>query len=273
MSTKIAINGAAGRMGRTLIETIANNSQLSLGAAFEHAESSFLATDAGQMAGIGIQNVSIGSSLEQAIADFEVLIDFTVPDSTLAALEVCLKHGKKMVIGTTGFDEEQQQQIKTAATQIPIVMASNFSVGVNLSFKLLEIAAAVIGNDADIEIIEAHHRHKIDAPSGTALSMGKVIAEVLNRDLDSCAVYGREGQIGARQQDTIGFATVRGGDIIGDHTALFAADGERIEITHKASSRATFATGAVRSAAWLADKQAGLYNMQDVLGFSKSVGA
>ncbi|MNF99362.1 4-hydroxy-tetrahydrodipicolinate reductase [compost metagenome] len=194
-----------------------------------------------------------------------MLIDFTLPEVMLKNLAFCRKAGKAMVIGTTGLDAAQKQLLAEAGKDIPIVFAANFSVGVNLSLKLLDMAARVLGDDADIEIIEAHHRHKIDAPSGTALRMGEVIAEALDRDLQKVAVYGREGHTGVRERETIGFATVRGGDVVGDHTVLFACEGERLEITHKASSRMTFAKGAVRAALWLDGREPGLYDMQDVL--------
>jgi 4-hydroxy-tetrahydrodipicolinate reductase len=210
--------------------------------------------------------VLISASVDAVSDDFDVLIDFTRPDVTLANLAVCRKAGKAMVIGTTGFSEEEKQVISEAAKDIPIVFAPNMSVGVNLCFKLLEMAARVMGDEVDIEVIEAHHRHKIDAPSGTALRMGEVIADTLGRDLKECAVYGREGQTGERERKTIGFETIRAGDIVGDHTVLFADIGERVEITHKASSRMTFASGAVRAALWLKGSKNGLFDMQDVLG-------
>ena len=194
-----------------------------------------------------------------------MLIDFTLPEVMLKNLEFCRQAGKSMVIGTTGLDAAQKQLLAEASKDIAIVFAANFSVGVNLSLKLLDMAARVLGDDADIEIIEAHHRHKIDAPSGTALRMGEVIANALDRDLQKVAVYGREGHTGVRERETIGFATVRGGDVVGDHTVLFACEGERLEITHKASSRMTFAKGAVRAALWLDGREPGLYDMQDVL--------
>lgn len=197
---------------------------------------------------------------------FDVLIDFTVPAATAGNAAVCAQHGKKIVIGTTGFDPVQKASVLAAAEQTALCMASNFSTGVNLCFKLLDMAARVLGDEVDIEICEAHHRHKVDAPSGTALSMGQVVADALDRDLASVAVYGRQGQTGARKDDTIGFATIRAGDIVGDHTVIFAADGERVEISHKASSRMSFARGAVRAAAWVAGKPSGLFDMQDVLG-------
>lgn len=267
MTTRIGITGAAGRMGRTLVEAIGlAGGDLELTAAIERPESSLLGADAGELAGQGKNGVAIVADLSEVIADIDVLIDFTVPAATLANLALCGEHRVAMVIGTTGFSAAQQGEINAAATRIPICKASNFSTGVNLCFKLLDMAARVLGDDVDIEVYEAHHRHKIDAPSGTALSMGQVVADALDRDLDKVAVYGREGQTGARDRDTIGFATVRAGDIVGDHTVTFAAEGERVEITHKASSRMSFARGAVRAAAWLPGREAGLYDMRDVLG-------
>jgi 4-hydroxy-tetrahydrodipicolinate reductase len=266
MTIRIGITGAAGRMGRTLIEAITLVDGLTLAAALERPESTLLGADSGELAGQGKNGVAVVGSLAAVIADIDVLIDFSVPAATMANLALCSARGVAMVIGTTGFTAQQQRGIAQAASVTPICKASNFSTGVNLCFKLLDMAARVLGDDVDIEIYEAHHRHKIDAPSGTALSMGKVVADALGRDLDTVAVYGREGQTGARARDTIGFATVRGGDIVGDHTVTFAADGERVEITHKASSRMSFARGAVRAAGWLAGRDAGLYDMQDVLG-------
>ncbi|TNF21478.1 MAG: 4-hydroxy-tetrahydrodipicolinate reductase, partial [Pseudomonadales bacterium] len=220
----------------------------------------------GELVGLGKIGVTLAGELAAVVDDFDVLIDFTHPSVTLKNLEVCRQAGKAMVIGTTGFTPEEKQLLSEAARQIPIVFAANFSVGVNLCLKLLDTAARVLGDDVDIEIIEAHHRHKVDAPSGTALRMGEVVADALGRDLQKVAVYGREGQTGARERETIGFATVRAGDVVGDHTVLFAAEGERVEITHKASSRMTFAKGAVRSALWLQSRSPALYDMQDVLG-------
>ncbi|AQZ93635.1 4-hydroxy-tetrahydrodipicolinate reductase [Halopseudomonas phragmitis] len=262
---RIAVIGAAGRMGKTLIEAVTQAEGAALTAAIERPQSTLVGADAGELAGVGRLGVTVAGSLEQVLDDFDVLIDFTHPTSTLVNLELCRAHGKAMVIGTTGFSEEQKQQIAEAARQIGVVFAPNFSVGVNLCLKLLDMAARVMGDDADIEVIEAHHRHKVDAPSGTALRMGEVVAQALGRDLHKVAVYGREGQTGARERETIGFATVRAGDVVGDHTVLFATEGERVEITHKASSRMTFAKGAVRSALWLETQAAGLYDMQDVL--------
>jgi 4-hydroxy-tetrahydrodipicolinate reductase len=227
-----------------------------------------LGVDAGELAGIGKNGVIVGADLAQVVDQFDVLIDFSVPASTLANARICGIHKRSMVIGTTGFTPEQKTELLKNLSDAAVCMASNFSTGVNLCFKLLDIAARVLGDDVDIEIVEAHHRHKIDAPSGTALSMGETVAKALNRNLREVAVYGREGQTGARKRDTIGFATVRAGDIVGDHTVMFCADGERVEITHKASSRLSFARGAVRAAAWLADKPRGLYSMQDVLSLN-----
>ena len=263
---RIAVMGAAGRMGKILIEAAAQAEGAILAAAIDRPDSSLIGVDAGELAGIGRSGVVLAADLTAVIADFDVLIDFTHPSVTLKNLAACREAGKAMVIGTTGFSVEEKGLLAEAAREIPIVFAANYSVGVNLCLKLLDTAARVLGDDVDIEIIEAHHRHKVDAPSGTALRMGEVVANALGRDLEKVAVYGREGQTGARERETIGFATVRAGDVVGDHTVLFAADGERVEITHKASSRMTFAKGAVRAAQWLQNQPAGLYDMQDVLG-------
>lgn len=262
----IAITGAAGRMGRNLIQSCVENPECSLGAAIEHASSPFLGQDAGEVAGVGKLDKKLVSSLADVTADFHTLVDFTRPQATLQNIAFCVANKKNLVIGTTGFSNEEKQQIQDASQSIAIVFAPNMSVGVNLCFKLLDIAAKVLGDDVDIEVIEAHHRHKVDAPSGTALRMGEVVAQALGRSLDDCAVYGREGVTGERDRKTIGFETIRAGDIVGDHTVMFAGIGERVEITHKASSRMTFANGAVRAALWLQDKSRGLYDMQDVLG-------
>ncbi|MFP3517873.1 4-hydroxy-tetrahydrodipicolinate reductase [Pseudomonas sp. SIMBA_077] len=263
---RIAVMGAAGRMGKTLITAVEQRSPVcGLTAAIVRPGSSLVGADAGELVSLGRINVPLSASLEGVVDEFDVLIDFTLPEVMLANLAFCRQAGKAMVIGTTGLNAAQKQLLVEAAKDIPIVFASNFSVGVNLSFKLLDMAARVMGEDADIEIIEAHHRHKVDAPSGTAMRMGEVIADALGRDLHKVAVYGREGHTGAREHETIGFATVRGGDVVGDHTVLFAAEGERLEITHKASSRMTFAKGAVRAAQWLDGRKPGLYDMQDVL--------
>jgi len=266
MSIRVAVTGAAGRMGRALIEAIQARDGLELTVALEQPGSSLLGADAGDLVGLGSLGVPLTADLAGHIEQFDVLIDFTVPAATLAHVQACAAAGRNMVIGTTGFTPEQQAVIDNAAGSIAICKASNFSTGVNLCFKLAEMAARVIGEESDIEIYEAHHRHKIDAPSGTALSLGGVIADTLGRDLSRVAVYGREGQTGPRAADTIGFATVRAGDIVGDHTVTFAAEGERVEITHRASSRQSFARGAVRAAQWLSGRPAGLYDMQDVLG-------
>jgi len=254
-------------MGRSLIEACHNMSDLTLTVAAERPASPFLWKDAGELAGIGANQVEITSDLAEQADRFDVLIDFTRPEVTLQNLGVCRKAGKRMVIGTTGFTPEQREVLAKAGKDIALVVAPNMSVGVNLCFKLLETAARVLGDEVDIEIVEAHHRHKVDAPSGTALRMGEVVAKALGRDLRDCAVYGREGNTGERDRKTIGFATVRAGDIVGDHTVMFAGIGERVEITHKASSRMTFANGAMRAAGWVMGRDKGLFDMQDVLGF------
>ncbi len=258
---KVAIAGCGGRMGKVLLECVAQADDLMLHAALEQ-QALDLGMDASAFG--GTKGVPVTSDLN-ALQGADVLIDFTRPEGTLRHLEVCRKLGVNMVIGTTGFNAQQKAQLGAAAQDIGVVFAPNMSVGVNLVFKLLETASRVLANGYDIEVIEAHHRHKVDAPSGTALGMGEVIARTLGRDLDKCAVYGREGVTGERDPSTIGFATVRGGDIVGDHTVLYAGIGERIEITHKASSRATFALGALRAARFLQENKAGLYDMQDVL--------
>ncbi|MDY6891342.1 MAG: 4-hydroxy-tetrahydrodipicolinate reductase [Pseudomonadota bacterium] len=266
--TRVAVTGAAGRMGKTIIEAVQQADHLSLTAAIVQPGSSLIGADVGELAGVGKLGVELVGHLDEVASDFDLLIDFTTPEATLQNLAFCAANGKKMVIGTTGLNEAQRSELKRAAENTALVFAPNMSVGVNLCFKLLEIAATALGDDGgyDIEVIEAHHRHKVDAPSGTALRMGEVVASALGRDLKACAIYGRQGQIGARPAKQIGFETIRAGDVVGDHTVLFATEGERIEITHKASSRMTFARGAVRAAAWLGDKSTGLYDMQDVLG-------
>jgi 4-hydroxy-tetrahydrodipicolinate reductase len=266
MTTRIAVNGAAGRMGRCLIQAVQQTEGLVLSAAIDRVESSLIGADAGELAGVGKLGVAISSDVAAATTISDVFIDFTLPEVAMALIPHCIENQCRLVIGTTGFSAEQKADIEQAAQQIAIVLAPNMSVGVNLSLKLLDIAARVLGDDVDIEIIEAHHRHKVDAPSGTALRMGEVVADALGRDLKTCAVYGREGRTGERDRNTIGFATVRAGDIVGDHTVMFAAEGERVEITHKASSRMTFALGAMRASDWLMNQQNGLYDMQDVLG-------
>lgn len=265
-ASRIAIVGAGGRMGRVLIEAVQAAQGLELTVATERPGSDLLGTDAGAMAGVGALQVPLEADLEAAADRFDTVIDFTRPEGTLAHLEVCRRHGRAMVIGTTGFDADQKAAIQRAAREIPVVFAPNMSVGVNLCLKLLDMAARVLGDEVDVEIVEAHHRHKVDAPSGTALRMGEVVASALGRDLEACAVYGREGVTGERDRRTIGFETIRAGDIVGEHTVMFAGPGERVEVTHKASSRMTFAQGAVRAARWLQARPAGLYDMQDVLG-------
>ena len=263
---RVAVVGAAGRMGKNLIEAVGMTKGLELTAATEHPDSSLIGADAGEVAGVGKLGVTIAADLTAVVNDFDVVIDFTGLAPTLNHLSICREHGKKIVIGTTGFDDAQKAQIVDASKDIGVVFAPNMSVGVNLCFKLLDMAARVMGDDCDIEIIEAHHRHKLDAPSGTAVRMGEVVADALGRDLAKVAVYGREGQTGERERETIGFETIRAGDVVGEHTVWFATEGERVEITHKASSRMTFAKGAARAAAWLESKDAGLFDMQDVLG-------
>jgi 4-hydroxy-tetrahydrodipicolinate reductase len=263
---RVAITGAAGRMGKNLLQAVLDAPETGLGAAIINPSSSLIGVDVGELIGAGKLNVPAVGQLAEVVERFDVLIDFTTIELTLANLAFCRQHGKAMVIGTTGFNDEQKAQIAEAAKEIPVVFAPNMSVGVNLCFKLLEVAAKVLAEDYDIEVIEAHHRHKVDAPSGTALRLGEVVADALGRDLAECAVYGREGQTGARPAKEIGFETIRAGDIVGDHTVLFATEGERVEITHKASSRMTFAKGAVRAAAWLKAHDKGLFDMQDVLG-------
>lgn len=263
---KVAVTGAAGRMGKANIEAIQMAEGIELGAAIIEPSSTLIGADAGEVAGVGKLGVFFVGSLAEAVTDFDVLIDFTSPEVTMANVAFCATHGKQVVIGTTGLTDEQKAELQQQAEKTSIVFAPNMSVGVNLCFKLLEIAAQALGNDDyDIEVIEAHHRHKVDSPSGTALRMGEVVADALGRDLKECAVYGREGQTGARPRGEIGFETIRAGDVVGDHTVLFATEGERIEITHKASNRLTFAKGAVRACKWLEGKENGLFDMQDVL--------
>jgi 4-hydroxy-tetrahydrodipicolinate reductase len=265
---RIAVVGASGRMGICLIKAAALAKNAELAVAVSRPDSLAIGRDAGLLAGISVVGVKVVDNLAAVVDQFDVLIDFTRPDASMAFIETCREAGKKLVIGTTGYSDAQKAVIAKAAKDVAIVMAPNMSVGVNLSLKLLALAAKVMGDYTDIEVIEAHHRHKVDAPSGTALRMGEVIADALGRDLKDCAIYGREGNTGERDRKTIGFSTIRAGDIVGEHTVMFADDGERVEITHKATSRMTFANGAVRAAVWLADKDSGLYDMQDVLGLA-----
>jgi 4-hydroxy-tetrahydrodipicolinate reductase len=264
-SLQIAVAGASGRMGRMLVEAIVNADDVRLAGALDVPGAPALGADAAAFLGKPA-GVSIESDLAKGLAGAQYLIDFTRPEGTLKHLEYCAAHGIKMIIGTTGFDDAGKAAIAAAAKKIAIVFAPNMSVGVNVTMKLLEMAAKSFSEGYDIEIIEAHHRHKVDAPSGTALKMGEVIASALGRDLKQTAVYAREGVTGERDPSSIGFATIRGGDIVGDHTVLFAGIGERIEISHKSASRVTYAHGSLRAARFLADKANGLYDMQDVLG-------
>ncbi|THU00300.1 4-hydroxy-tetrahydrodipicolinate reductase [Lampropedia puyangensis] len=264
-SVKIAIAGASGRMGHMLIETILQGGRHQLSGAFDRTGSPQIGMDAGAFLGRET-GVLITDSIEQGLTGADVLIDFTRPEGTLAHLQVCDALGVKTVIGTTGFDEEQKAQLAQCSQRQAIVFSPNMSVGVNVTFKLLEMAAKALSTGYDIEVIEAHHRHKVDAPSGTALKMGEVIASALGRDLKDCAVYERYGHTGERDPSSIGFATIRGGDIVGDHTVLFAGTGERIEISHKSSSRAGYAQGSIRAAEFLASQKTGLFDMFDVLG-------
>jgi 4-hydroxy-tetrahydrodipicolinate reductase len=261
----IAIAGASGRMGRMLIEAVVNAPDCRLSGALDRPDSPALGQDASAWLGQA-SGVAITADLRQGLAGADVLIDFTRPEGTLAHLAVCRELGTRVVIGTTGFTPEQKAEVAAYAREIGVMMAPNMSVGVNVVLKLLDLAARSLSTGYDIEIVEAHHRHKVDAPSGTALAMGEVVAQALGRDLKSCAVYGREGVTGERDPSTIGFATVRGGDIVGDHTVLFAGIGERIEISHKSSSRVTYAQGSLRAARFLASNGPGLYGMDDVLG-------
>ena len=264
--TRVAICGAGGRMGRTLIQACADDSGVALAAAVEAPGSEYIGTDAGVLAGSGASGVIICSSLAECAGAFDVLVDFSLPMASLANLQACARLEAKAVVGTTGFDPAQRAQIAKLGDSMALVLAPNMSVGVNLCFKLIELAASVLGEEVDVEIIEAHHRHKVDAPSGTALRMGEIVAAALGRDLSECAVYGREGHTGERKRETIGFETVRAGDIVGEHTVMFAGSGERVEIVHRASSRVNFARGALRAARWLNGRGNGLYSMQDVLG-------
>ncbi len=263
---RIALTGAAGRMGRAVVEVCRVWEAVILTAAIERAGSPVIGADVGEVAGVGPLGVKVTDRLADLTDQFDVLIDFSHPEATLEHLAVCREARRRMVIGTTGVAEAGRALIQAAAEECAIVFSPNMSIGVNLCFKLLELAARVLGEEVDIEIIEAHHRHKLDAPSGTALKMGEVLATTLGRDLAHCAVYGRQGTGGERDRKTIGFETIRAGDIVGEHTVLFAGIGERVEIAHRATSRSTFAQGALRAACWVMQKQRGLFDMQDVLG-------
>ncbi len=266
--TKVGVIGAAGRMGQTLVSMVDESSELTLGAAIEQPGSPAVGQDSGDVAGHGSNGVLITDDLSGVVDNLDVLIDFTIAPATAANLEVCLKHGTRMVIGTTGLDASQEARLREIGEQIGIVYASNFSVGVNITFKLVENAAKAFGDDVDVEIFEAHHRHKVDAPSGTALSLGKHVAAGLGRDLDKVGIYGREGQTGERSRETIAIHAIRGGEIVGEHTVMFAGAGERLEVTHRAQSRTNFAEGALRAARWIQDQPAGVYDMLDVLNLN-----
>lgn len=262
---RVAIAGSTGRMGRMLVEAALDDDDFELAGALELDGNPAIGRDAGEFLGRST-GVAISSSLDEVLAKSDFLIDFTRPEGTLAHLEACVRNRVGAVIGTTGFDDAGRAAIEAAADSVPIVFAPNMSVGVNATFKLLELAARILSTGYDIEVIEAHHRHKIDAPSGTALRMGEVIAQALGRRLDEVGVFERHGVTGERDPSSIGFATIRGGDIVGDHTVLFAGIGERIEITHKAASRVTYAHGALRACRFLSGRDRGLFDMQDVLG-------
>lgn len=263
-SPRIGILGAGGRMGRMLIQAV-HQAGYPLGAAVERAGSSLIGTDAGELAGVGKLDVPVAASLQEVIGQCDVVIDFSTPEATVTHLQICRDAKVAIVIGTTGLSEVQQQLVSDTAQQIPVVYSGNYSVGVNVSLKMLELAAKAFGDTVDIEIIEAHHRHKVDAPSGTAYMMGETVAHALGRNLKDVAVYGREGHTGPRERQTIGFETIRGGDIVGEHTVMFIGDGERVEVKHLATNRMNFASGAVRAAAWVIQQPVARYDMQDVL--------
>jgi 4-hydroxy-tetrahydrodipicolinate reductase len=262
---RIAVVGASGRMGRMIVESALKDGEVKLVSAIDRPDVLAIGKDVGELVGMPC-GVLVSSDVEAGIAQADCLIDFTRPEGTLEHLALCRRHNVAIVIGTTGFDDAGKQAIADAAREIPVVFAPNMSVGVNVVFKLLDMASRILAEGYDIEIVEAHHRHKIDAPSGTALRMGEVVAQALGRDLKQCAVYGREGVTGERDPSTIGFATVRGGDVVGDHTVMYCGTGERVEISHKAGSRMPYALGSLRAARFLAGKANGLFDMQDVLG-------
>ena len=268
MTTNIVVNGAAGRMGRALIQACTENSDTALAAALVRSTSEYKGQDAGVVAGISPANVILNNDLSALPTDIHAWIDFTLPDGLMSAIDHCVENNIPMVIGTTGLSEQQKDVISQAGQSIPVVFAPNMSVGVNLCLSILQTAARTLGDEYDIEIVEAHHKNKVDAPSGTALRMGEVIADTMNIDLEKNAEYSRHGNIGPRKPGTIGFQTIRAGDIVGEHTVTFAGIGERVEIAHRASSRLTFARGAVRAAIWIKDQPAAVYDMQDVLGLS-----
>ncbi|RMD79859.1 MAG: 4-hydroxy-tetrahydrodipicolinate reductase [Gammaproteobacteria bacterium] len=263
---RIGISGAAGRMGRELVRALQEAEGLRLTAAVERPSSEAVGRDAGEVAGVGPVGVRVSGSLREVLDDIDVLVDFSVPEASLAHLELCAAAGRRLVVGTTGLDEAQRRRFAEAAREVAIVLAPNMSVGVNLCLKLLETAARALGLEADVEVVEAHHRHKQDAPSGTALAMGEAVARARGQRLQEVAVYQRYGITGERPPGAIGFAVVRAGDIVGEHSVLLALEGERVEIAHRAASRAIFARGALRAARWVAGRPPGLYDMQDVLG-------
>ncbi|BAU57441.1 4-hydroxy-tetrahydrodipicolinate reductase [Halorhodospira halochloris] len=267
MSTAVAVVGAGGRMGRMLVDTILRDEEAYLVAAADRGEQ-LLGQDAGELAGIGALGVEISANLEAVVAAADVVIDFSLPQATVEVAAACRQHKCPLVLGTTGLAAGQSEAVAELSQHNAVVHAANYSTGITLLTALVEQAAQAVGAQSDIEIIEAHHRHKVDAPSGTALRLGEAVAKELGRDLGQCAVYGREGHTGERDSKTIGFETIRAGDIVGEHTVMFAGQGERIELTHKASSRSTFAVGALRAAHWVIGQPAGLYDMRDVLGLS-----
>ena len=264
-SIRVAVAGAAGRMGRMLVSAVNGATDLCLTGAVDHPDAAEKGADSGELAGVGHLGIPIVGNIA-GMDDFDVLVDFSVATAALDKLDFCTDNGKALVIGTTGFEQSGLGAIRRAAETVPIVMAPNMSVGVNVAFKLIEFAARALGDDVDVEVFEAHHRHKIDAPSGTAVRMGEILADALDRDIATDAVYGREGITGERERRTIGFHSLRGGDIVGEHTVTFAGTGERIEITHRAGSRENFAAGAVRAVRFVAGQEPGLYGMDEVLG-------
>lgn len=265
-ATRVVITGASGRMGANLLRAAAEADEAELVGAVDRPGSEAVGRDAGELAGTGPLGVAVAEDLEALLGGADAVIDFTRPEATTAYAGQCAEAGTALVVGTTGFDDEQREVLEEAAGRIPVVVAPNMSIGVNLTFQLLEWVARALGDDYDVEIVEAHHRNKVDAPSGTARRMGEVVAGALDRDLEAHAVYGRQGHTGVRDRRTIGFETIRAGDIVGEHTVLFAGAGERVEIAHKATSRMTFAAGGIRAARWVTGRSPGLYDMQDVLG-------
>ena len=266
MTVRIGVTGPGGRMGRMLLEAITDSeAPCVLAASVARPGSSLVGTDVGQLLGGEALGVRVTDDLLSVASAIDVLIDFTLPEATLAHAQICAEHGVPMVIGTTGFTNDQSERLDSTTTALAVCQSSNFAPGVNLTFQLVEAAAKALGDSVDIEIVEAHHRHKVDAPSGTALSLGEAVARARGTDLSDVAVHAREGRTGARPQNAIGFSSIRAGDVVGDHTVIFAGDGERLEITHRASSRQAFARGAVTAACWLVKQPAGQYDMQDVL--------